>query len=122
MMALSLSAVLGKIPVGSMTMRLKLLFLATASLLVANLAGAREADHNGNWLAQQEKFNKRIEASDRRATRSICADLCKEPKRPAYEGPEDSLEPNAVAEATYERARTPYQMQFEIDGIQEESE
>ncbi|EIM27742.1 hypothetical protein MicloDRAFT_00043160 [Microvirga lotononidis] len=103
-------------------MRLKSLFLALAGLMVANLAYAREPDQNGDWLAQQEKFNKRIEARDRRATRSICANLCKEPKRPVYAEPEEGLEPDTVAEATYQRARTPYQMQLEMDGLQDEGQ
>lgn len=107
---------------GGMMARMKSLLLAIAGLLVANLAGAREADRPGDWLARQEKFNKRIEARDRRATRSICADLCKEPKRPVYAEPEEMLESNDVAEATYERARTPYEMQFDTDGVQDESE
>ncbi|MBA1158558.1 hypothetical protein [Microvirga mediterraneensis] len=112
----------GRVIVGGMMMRLKSILLAIASLLVANLACAREPDHQGNWLAQQEKFNKRIEASNRRATRSICENFCKEQKRPVYAEPEEALEPDTVAEATYERTRTPYQMQFETNDMQVERE
>jgi len=107
---------------GCMMTRLKASLMAIAGLLVANLADAREASHTDDWFARQEQFIKRIEARDRRATRSICEDLCKESKRSVYAEPEELLESGAVAEATYERARTPYQMQFGTDAVPDESE
>jgi hypothetical protein len=102
-----------------MMMRLKSLSLAMAGLFVANLAGAQEPDRLTHWVEQQEKFNKRIEASNRRATRSVCEDLCKEPRRSAYVEPEDLLEQEATSATTYERARTPYEMQLDSEGLQD---
>jgi hypothetical protein len=100
-------------------MRLKSLSLAIAGFFVANLAGAHEPDRLTSWVEQQEKFNKRIEASNRRATRSVCEDLCKEPRRSAYVEPEDLLAPEAISATTYERARTPYEMQLDSEGLQD---
>jgi hypothetical protein len=107
-----------RIIVGKM-MRLKSLSLAIAGLFLANLAGAQEPDRLTSWVEQQEKFNKRIEASNRRATRSVCEDLCKEPRRSAYVEPEDLLEQEATSATTYERARTPYEMQLDSEGLQD---
>jgi hypothetical protein len=100
-------------------MRLKSLSLAIAGLFVANLAGAQESDRLTSWVEQQEKFNKRIEASNRRATWSVCEDLCKEPRRSAYVEPDDLLEQEATSATTYERARTPYEMQLDSEGLQD---
>ncbi|WP_162820361.1 hypothetical protein [Microvirga calopogonii] len=105
-----------------MMMRLKPLFLAITGLIIASHAGAQTPDRNSDWFVKQEKFNKRIEASNRRATRSVCEDLCKEPRRSVYAEPEDWHEPDTVAEATYEPTPTPYQTQIESDGIQGQSE
>jgi hypothetical protein len=105
-----------------MMMRLKSLSLAIAGIFVVNLAGAQEPDRLVSWVEQQEKFNKRIEASNRRATRSICEELCKEPRRSAYVEPGDLLEQEATSANTYERARTPYEMQLESDALQDVDE
>jgi hypothetical protein len=105
-----------------MTMRLKSLPLAMAGLLLASAAGAQAPDGRDAWVERQEKFNKRIEASNRRATRSICADLCKEQRRPEHVEPDAPLEPEFTAATAYERVRTPYEMQFESEGPEAESE
>ena len=105
-----------------MMMRLKSLPLAMAGLLLATVAGAQAPEGRNAWFERQEKFNKRIEASNRRATRSICADLCKEQRRPAHVEPDELLEPEFTAATAYERARTPYEMQFDSEGLQPESE
>lgn len=59
------------------------------------------------WLEQQEKFDKRIDARNKRATRSICEDLCKEAKRPAHAEADDPLAPLPGEEARYEGAPMP---------------
>jgi len=97
-------------------MRLKSLFLAIPCLCLATLAGAQESGHLTNWFERQEKFNKRIEDSNKRATWSICENLCKEPRRSAYVEPEGMSE-EVVAATTYERARTPYEIQLESEGL-----
>ena len=99
-------------------MRLKSLPLAMAGLLLANVAGAQAPEGQAGWRERQEKFNKRIEASNRRATRSICADLCKERRRPERVEPDELSEPEITSATAYERARTPYEMQLESEGLQ----
>lgn len=100
-------------------MRLKSLFLAIPSLFLATLAGAQEPSHLINWVERQEKFNKHIEARNRRATWSICENLCKEPRRSAYVEPGDMSEQEVDPATTYERARTPYEIQLENEGLQD---
>ncbi len=105
-----------------MAMRVKSLFLAMAGLFVANLAGAQEPDGRSGWVERQQKFNRRIESSNRRATRSICADLCRETRRPADAELGELVEPVSTGATAYERARTPYEMQMESEGLVAASE
>ncbi|WP_201831317.1 hypothetical protein [Microvirga zambiensis] len=105
-----------------MMMRLKSLPLAMAALFLANVANAQVPQSHDKWLEQQQKFNKRIEASNRRATRSICADLCKEQRRPTNVEIDELFEPASTSATRYERARTPYEMQLESEGLQDEGE
>lgn len=100
-------------------MRLISLLLVIPSLFLATHAGAQEPSHLTNWVERQEKFNKRIEARNRRATWSICENLCKEPRRSASVEPEDMFEQEVDPDATYERARTPYEIQLENEGQQD---
>jgi len=91
-----------------------------AGLLLANVAGAQAPQSHDKWREQQEKFNKRIESSNRRATRSICADLCREQRRPTSPEFDEMFEPSSTAATSYERARTPYEIQ--LDEMQRMSE
>jgi hypothetical protein len=59
------------------------------------------------WLEQQEKFGKRIDARNKRATRSICDDFCKETRRPNRAEPDDPLAPLPGEDTGYEGAPMP---------------